>query len=235
MTTQTLRAPMFIAPVLIGLAMVVSSALAVKLKPSQRLADQHPPISLQQAVPERFGDWHIDPTIAPIEPSPDVQAKLDAIYSQTLSRTYVNSRGEFIMLSIAYGADQSGDGSQVHRPEFCYTAQGFQITLNRIGNLLTQYGNLPVRHLLAIQGQRTEPITYWITIGDKATLPGISRKFSQIAYGLTGKVPDGMLVRVSSIDTDTEHAYRLQERFIQDMLADMSPDNRLRVAGRFGG
>jgi EpsI family protein len=170
----------------------------------------------------------------PVDPSPDVQASLNAIYSQLLARTYVNAQGERVMLSIAYGSDQSGDGSQVHRPEFCYTAQGFQVMANNVGSLLTQYGTLPVRRLLAVQGQRNEPITYWVTVGDKATLPGVERKLSQLAYGLTGKIPDGMLVRVSSISAQNESAYRLQEKFIKDMLQSMDTKDRLRVAGRFG-
>lgn len=234
MSKQLNRSPLFIAPVLIGIMMVATSALSVQLKPSQKLADQLPPLTLETAIPKSFGDWHIDTTIIPIDPSPDVKSRLEEIYSQTLARTYANAQGQRIMLSIAYGADQSGDGSQVHRPEFCYTAQGFQITMNRIGDLVTQYGALPVRRLLAVQGSRSEPITYWVTVGDQATLPGISRKLTQIAYGLTGKVPDGMLVRVSSLETDAEQAYQLQQRFIQDMLGAMDGDNRLRIAGRFG-
>jgi len=221
-------------PVFMALLMVSSAALAVALKPSQRLVEELPPLSLEEAIPKSFGDWRIDDSIVPIDPSPDVQASLNAIYSQLLGRTYVNSHGERIMLSIAYGADQSGDGSQVHRPEFCYTAQGFQVMANNVGSLLTQYGTLPVRRLLAVQGRRNEPITYWVTVGDKATLPGIERKMSQLAYGLTGKIPDGMLVRVSSISAQNELAYGLQEKFIRDMLQNMDSKDRLRVAGRFG-
>lgn len=232
MSRRLARSSLYLAPILIGVMMVTSSALAIKLKPSHRLADQLPPISLEQAIPQSFGTWHIDKSIIPINPSPDVQSRLNELYNQMLARTYANGQGQRIMLSISYGADQSGDGSQVHRPEFCYTAQGFQIAFNRIGDLLTQYGDLPVRRLLALQGARSEPITYWITVGDKATLPGISRKLSQIAYGLTGKVPDGMLVRVSSLDTDTDHAYQVQQDFIRDLLAALAPENRLRIAGR---
>lgn len=226
------RFPMI--PVFMALLMVSSAALAVALKPSQRLVEELPPLSLEEAIPKSFGDWRIDDSIVPIDPSPDVQASLDAIYSQLLARTYVNSSGERVMLSIAYGSDQSGDGSQVHRPEFCYTAQGFQVMANNVGSLLTQYGTLPVRRLLAVQGRRNEPITYWVTVGDKATLPGIDRKLSQLAYGLTGKIPDGMLVRVSSISGKNDAAYQLQEKFIRDMLLSMDPKDRLRVAGRFG-
>lgn len=224
----------FVIPLLICLLMVSATATAIALKPNQRMADLLPPLSLAKAIPEQFAEWRIDASIAPVSQSADVQAKLDEIYSQTLSRTYANTSGQRIMLSIAYGADQSGDGNQVHRPEFCYTAQGFQLISNIIGDLSTQYGTLPVRRLLAVQGYRNEPITYWVTVGDKATLPGIKRKLNQLAYGLTGTVPDGMLVRVSSIDTDSVNAYKLQESFIRDLLLAMAPQDRARVAGRFG-
>ena len=223
-----------LASVFMALLMVSSAALAVALKPDQKLVDELPPLSLEEAIPKSFGDWQIDKSIVPIDPSPDLQANLDEIYSQLLGRTYINSQGERIMLSIAYGANQSGDGSQVHRPEFCYTAQGFQVMANNVGSLVTQYGSLPVRRLLAVQGRRNEPITYWITVGDKATLPGLSRKVEQLAYGLTGKIPDGMLVRVSSISPKSDSAYQLQEKFIRDMLQSMDTKDRLRVAGRFG-
>jgi EpsI family protein len=223
-----------LASVFMALLMVSSAALAVALKPDHRLVDELPPLSLEDAIPKQFGNWRVDPSIVPIDPSPDLKANLDEIYSQLLARTYINSQGERVMLSIAYGADQSGDGSQVHRPEFCYTAQGFQVLANNVGSLITQYGTLPVRRLLAVQGRRNEPITYWVTVGDKATLPGVERKLSQLAYGLTGKVPDGMLVRVSTISKQNDAAYQLQEQFIRDMLQSMNTKDRLRVAGRFG-
>lgn len=219
---------------LIGVVLTASAAMALALKPTRRLADAQPPMVLVEIVPTGFGDWQLDTKTVPITVSPDVQARLDVLYNQTLNRTYVNSQGQRMMLSIAYGGDQSGDGTQVHRPEFCYTAQGFQLTRNLVGDLATRYGRLPVKRLLAVQGRRSEPITYWITVGDKATVPGVSRKLSQLAYGLTGRVPDGMLVRVSSIDADTQNAYRLQEEFINDMLAAMPPPDRVRVAGKFG-
>lgn len=218
----------------IGGVMAASAALAVLLKPTTRLADQRPPLVLEQIVPADFGGWRVDRSIVPVTVSADVQAKLDAIYNQTLNRTYINDAGQRVMLSIAYGGDQSGDGTQVHRPEFCYAAQGFQLTRNIVGDLATRYGALPVRRLMAVQGRRNEPITYWITVGDKATVPGLSRKLNQLAYGLTGKVPDGMLVRVSSIDADPQNAYGLQQRFIDAMLGAMPPQDRARIAGKFG-
>ena len=135
------------------------------------------------------------------------------------------------MLSIAYGADQLGESMQVHRPEFCYTSQGFQITKSAVGNLATSAGVVSVRRLIAQAGSRTEPITYWITIGEQAALPGIGRKLAQLRYGLTGKVPDGMLIRVSSIGIDEQNQYALQDGFVRDLLEALSPDKRITLLG----
>ncbi|MBK7492610.1 MAG: exosortase-associated EpsI family protein [Nitrosomonas sp.] len=57
-------------------------------------------------------------------------------------------------------------------------------------------------------------VSIWVTVSNKAVLPGIEEKLQQLKYGLTGSVPDDMLVRVSTIDTDKEKAYRLQANFI---------------------
>ena len=219
---------------LLGGVMVASSVLALALKPTRRVADQQPPVALEKMVPAAFADWRLDRNVAPVTVAADVQARLDVLYNQTLNRTYVDAQGRRVMLSIAYGGDQSGDGTQVHRPEFCYAAQGFQLMRNVAGDLGTRYGVLPVKRLLAVQGRRNEPITYWVTVGDRATVPGLGRKLNQLAYGLTGRVPDGMLVRVSSVDADTHNAYRLQERFINDLLGALPAQDRARIAGRFG-
>jgi len=184
-------------------------------------------------IPRQIGEWKIDTSIVPIEPSPEVKALLNKIYNQTLSRTYVDPAGRRIMVSIAYGGDQS-DSMQVHKPEVCYAAQGFEVFDIVAGILLTKYGELPVKRLIATQGNRNEPITYWVVVGDKAILSGMKQKFAQLSYGLTGKVPDGFLVRVSSIDRDRQSAYQQQEEFINSMLGAMSETNRARIAGRFG-
>jgi EpsI family protein len=212
--------------------MLASSVFAIVLKPTQMLANSKPKADLNAMIPMSFTDWKVDNSIAPITANPEVQAKLDAIYHQVLERTYINGKGQRIMLSIAYGGDQSSDKTQVHRPEYCYGAQGFRLENAFENTLSTSHGNLPVRRLLAVQGSRKEPITYWITIDDKIALPGLQRKILQLRYGLTGKVPDGMLVRVSSLDQDVDTAYRTQDDFVRDILAALSEADRIRLAGK---
>ena len=218
---------------IIGLCMFAAAGMALALKPTIKISDAGPAINLETLIPKQFGEWKLDESLVPVQVSPEVQAKLDKIYGQTLSRTYVNVAGRRVMLSIAYGANQGSDDFQVHRPEYCYSAQGYQIKKGWEDTLTYGTGKLPIKRLEAIQGSRNEPITYWITIGDKATLPGISRKLTQLSYGLTGKVPDGMLIRVSSISANADEEYQLQDQFVNAMLDAVEPTQRVRLTGTF--
>jgi EpsI family protein len=215
----------------LGAILVAASVAAMALKPTEKLAEGQPRVDLESAVPKSFDGWRVDPGMAPVSVSPDVRARLDKIYDQLLSRTYVNDKGERIMLSIAYGGDQSGESMQVHRPEYCYAAQGFQVAAGNVDALATQFGSLGVRRVLATKGLRREPITYWLTVGDSAALPGWRRKVLQIAYGLSGRIPDGTLVRVSSINADSSVAYRAQDDFINALLNHLRAGDRAKVIG----
>jgi EpsI family protein len=216
----------------IGLCMLAAAGMALALKPTIKMADSGPKIDLETLIPKTFGDWKMDSTITPLVANPEQVALIKKIYSQTLSRTYVNAAGERVMLSIAYGGDQS-DGMAVHKPEACYPAQGFQILKNpTISTFATEEGSIPVNRLVATLGQRIEPITYWTTVGDKvAVSSGLKWKLQQVKYGLTGKIPDGLLFRVSSIQADETTAYQTQDAFTHDLLKAMSPSGRKRIIG----
>jgi EpsI family protein len=220
----------FAASLVLGVAMALTSALTGALTPKQHVASASNQFSLEAMVPKRFGGWTVDDTIVPLKPDPEQQTVLEKIYDQTLSRTYVNAQGQRVMLSIAYGGDQS-KALQLHLPEVCYVAQGFQMLDERSDALATGFGKLPVKRLVARQGQRNEPITYWITIGDRAVMSGIQQKLQRMAYGLSGKIPDGMLVRVSTIQASETEAFRVQDRFVADMLGVMAPKDRVRLLG----
>lgn len=218
-------------PVVLMSFMLLSAYLGWALTPHERLSDHKVKIDLPVQVPITFGDWQEDKSVVPVLPDPELQAKLDSLYSATLSRTYVNTQGERIMLSIAYGNDQSSEATAVHRPEFCYSSQGFKIENKGVRHLTIGNHQLEVQNLLAYQGQRVEPITYWITVNDVPTLPGVGRKLKQLQYGLKGQIPDGMLIRISSIGADAEKNYLLQEAFLNQLAASMTPTIRQRYFG----
>jgi EpsI family protein len=201
----------------------ITAAVSYALKPTEYLSAQKAKIDLASQIPVKFADWQEDTSITPVLPNPQVQASLDVLYSSTLARTYRNSIGQRIMLSVAYGSDQSSEATAVHRPEFCYSAQGFKVTNLGFSNVPVGQRNIKIQHLLGVLGQRYEPISYWITMDETATLPGLSRKLTQIRYGLQNKIPDGMLFRLSTVGMKQDESFALQQRFLSDLAANMEP------------
>jgi EpsI family protein len=225
MRSDVWRAAVFCA------VMVAASLFALLITPRHFLADQHARESLARIVPRTFGDWKVDDSIVPIPPSPDVQKVLDETYDETLALTYRNSTGQRVMLSLAYGRNQHR-GMNTHRPEVCYPAQGFKLDGAAERSTL-QFGphKVPVTRVVASLRNRIEPITYWLVVGDEITFFGYPQRWAAIRYGVRGIIPDGVLVRVSSIDADHTAAYELQERFIRDMLSSISPAQLPRLLG----
>ena len=214
-----------------ALLLAAAAGLAHVTRPTVHLADEHARVALADVFPAAFGGWRLDDMQPASIVSPDVEAMLKSLYAQTLTRTYVGPQGERIMLSVAYGGDQS-DATRAHRPDVCYPAQGFDILASADARVPLGGGaELPVRHMLAQLGPRHEPVTFWFVIGERTAVSGQQQKLAQLGYGLRGLIPDGMLVRVSSIDRDADVAYQMQARFIADMRAAMPHAARLRVFG----
>lgn len=217
---------------LVLLAAMAGTAWASEaLKPQERLSLTKAPIQLDKQVPSTMGRWVVDNSIVPLLPDASLQARLDALYSQLLARTYVNPVGQRVMLSIAYGADQSSEATAVHRPEFCYSAQGFRV--RTAGRQMLSLGSrqIEAQRLVAEMGQRFEPITYWVTLDEHASLPGLSRKLDQLRYGLRGQIPDGMLLRVSTVGLPEDQAFSVQQEFLEALYSAVSPAVRNRYFG----
>ncbi len=210
--------------------MLAASGLALALRPTQKIADQGPPLNLEAMIPRTFGEWREAQQNAVQIVDPQQQEMINKIYTQALSRTYVNGNGYRIMLAIAYGDDQR-DSMQMHYPEICYPAQGFSLQAKQRGALTTASGSIPVTRILTNLGRRDEPVTYWTTVGDKVFQGGVQKKLAEMSYGLNGKIPDGMLIRVSSIDADAANAYEMQTQFADQMLGALSPEHRRKLNG----
>jgi EpsI family protein len=214
----------------IGAAMVAAAGLSVVLTPTERDADRIGVLELELLVPVAFGDWRIDPLVLPLQVSPDVQEQLDKIYDRTLARTYVNGEGKRVMLSIAYGAVQTR-ALQLHKPEICYAAQGFEVKASVPAAFAGPAGPMPVRRVIAAQGPRNEPITYWMRMGDDIVYGGVEQTLTRVRYGLRGRVPDGLLFRVSTIGMDEAREFALQDLFLSQLLSSLSPPARSRLIG----
>jgi len=216
----------------VGIAMLATAATAVAMKPAHKQANARK-IQLERMVPAAFGAWKIDPTVVQVAPSTDVQTSLNKLYDQIVSRTYVNDRGERIMLTIAYGGNQN-DSLKAHRQEVCYSSQGFKIS--HLAHTTLEIGNsaIPFTRMLAVQGNRSEPVTYWFTMGDRVVLGRFERLMVQLKYGLSGEIPDGMLVRVSNLAAEPEDAYRAHIGFVHDLIGSMKKEDAANLLGGLG-
>ncbi len=212
-------------------AMAASAAIAWAAKPTQRLADERPPIKLETLFPLSAGEWHVDQRAVAFVRPENEKGKLYGIYDQVLERVYVGPGGRRVMLSAVYGAEQSMR-LQVHRPEGCYPWAGFKIDALQRTQLALAQRSIPVTLLHAEKPGRSEPITYWTVLGDDVVEnDGRTFQWRQLTFGVRGKILDGMLIRVSSIDDDVQRAWALHAEFADVLVKAMPPDQRVRIAG----
>ncbi|MBI5926410.1 MAG: EpsI family protein [Aquabacterium sp.] len=220
------------AAIIVAACLMLGGLLASEwMKPRRVMADELAPIVLPQLIPVRFGDWRLDESGPPVVFDPTVEATLKQVYSQTLNRTYVNAKGQVIMLALAYGKNQNSWSTAAHRPEFCYRAQGFVVTERGAAKVQLDDHQITAMHLVADRSGLVEPISYWVTLHDTTALPGASRKLQQIRFGLQGMIVDGFLVRMSSFGANEAEQFKLQESFARDLEKAVPANMRPRLFG----
>ena len=210
-----------------GMAALAALAAAGRHRASQ--GQRATPPHLQANIPLLFGGWQHVPT-APQVVNPQTQQILDSLYSEVVARTYIDAQRYHVMMSVAYGNDQRG-GLEAHRPEVCYPAQGFVLQDQRDDVLATNHGAIQVRRLRTSMGARQEPITYWFAMAQTQNASAFDKRMSRLRAVLTGSIPDGILMRVSSIDADAPRAWRMQDAFIVSLLDALPVTTRARVLG----
>ena len=85
--------------------------------------------------------------------------------------------------------------------------------------------------MFAVKGSRTEPVTYWFTMGNQVVLSRTERFVVQLKYAMSGIIPDGMLVRVSNITADPEAGYKAQAAFLDEMMRAVDPQSSDKLLG----
>lgn len=185
---------------------------------------------LEQMFPRRFADWQADSGAEMFVRPAREEGRYLGIYDQVLERTYVDARGERVMLVAAQGSEQSA-GLQLHRPEVCYPGNGFRVSGLQSVALPVGGHTLPGTRLHAVMPGRSEPITYWTVLGGEVVGGGAAFRWRQLQFGLRRRLLDGMLVRLSSIEPDPQRAYALHLRFANDLAAALSPAHRARILG----
>lgn len=214
--------------------MVGSVALAEMAKPRKYWADVIGDPHYDSLIPAKFGDWQAMPNSGKAMVNPVQEENLMRLYSETFARAYQNRKNKrVIMLSIAYGRDQAND-TQLHTPEACYPSQGFRIENRTEHAVDSSFGMVESVRLMTTMGsRRTEPLTFFVRVGDEVARGSRDRNLARIRMAIKGYRVDGMLFRVSEV-TKQEGAYALQDQFIRDLLVSLNPEGRRRIIGNLG-
>jgi EpsI family protein len=206
--------------------MLVSMLLGAFWQPKELSAELAKLPDYEALVPATFGQWVMidSPEVQVV--NPQQQQVLDAIYRQVVNRVYRNLHsGNLVMLSLASGIAQTKQ-SQVHLPERCYPAQGFEIKASWSHPLSVDGAKIPTQRMIATLGGRREAVTYWIRLGGRMVSGAVDQKISTILEGLSGRVADGIVFRVSTVGVDEGLGFSAQESFIRDFMTFVQPDQR---------
>lgn len=214
----------------LGAAMAGAAAAAWWLRPAATAPGEGPGIDLDRLLPGQFGEWSLDREAAAFVRAADARGRQVGFYDQVLERTFVHGSGARVMLSVAYLGTQSSD-MQLHRPEVCYRASGFRVGELTDDTLELEGRRIPVTRLVAQMPGRPEPITYWTIVDGEALSARAQGWLDRLQRMSRRRAADGLLVRISTIDTDSAAAFRLHARFALAMTQALAPAQRDFVTG----
>jgi EpsI family protein len=223
--------------VLASVALLGTALLAQVLTPHELMASSSGIVELETAIPKQFGRWTFVPNVGLVTPTEpegvtDTKNLAKTIYSQELARSYRDDQGNVVMFLVAYGPVQNYR-LKSHRPEVCYTAAGFRVSGKTASEVSYRDGEAPVKleRLLTERETRFEPVSYWRRVGGDISNGIFENQITRFKYGLRGLVPDGALVRVSTVGLQSEQSFRIQDQFLRDILNTVDTKTRKFLIG----
>ncbi len=205
--------------VLLGLALTAGAGLTALSRPERRAV----PVSaanLALAAPDRIGAWQsvtLPDFVLPVASNLE-----STIYDAQVMKGYRNSSGKSLYWLMAYGSIQDYS-LQLHRPEVCYPSSGFTVTsLTDIGITLAGRA-ISARIMVAQRGNRRETVLFWTRVADAFPRSQWEVR-AQIFKGFfSGKLSDGIIVRLSTTELEGEAAVSALRNFAADAAAKMPP------------
>lgn len=221
--TESLAAPdldrrKFLLALLFG----SSAALAAWRQPTKRI-DYLGRRTLEDVIPKTVGAWKFVAASGLVIPPEDQLSR--TLYSQLLTRVYSDGEGPPVMLLIAQSTGQTGI-LQVHRPEVCYPASGYQISPVTTHDIRLGAETLTTNFMTATNEGRTEHIVYWTRVGNHVPMSWKQQKLVTAEDNLRGIIPDAVLVRISTINVDPAAAQQTLDAFTRSLIGSMQPDRR---------
>lgn len=219
--------------IIFGLGCAAAAGGALWMHPDEYVRLM-PEEKLEKSVPESFGLWKIDRGLGVVLP-PSEGSLADRLYDEIMARAYYQptvGTTRPVMCLMTYGARQS-DALQLHRPETCYPAVGFQLVSHRKAALpLASGASLPIVEITARLGERFEDVLYWTRVGEDLPQDSSEQRRKRLRASLSGQIGDGVLVRMSSARLqESSPGFPELRAFARDMLRALTPATRRGLVG----
>jgi EpsI family protein len=213
---------------LIGGTLAGAALAAGALRFGSGAAVTHVQGQLDQLVPGRLGDWAQASFASVLIPVGETAE--ERTYDDLITRFYQHPDGTGIMLLIAYSASQAGE-TALHRPEVCYPAAGFD--LSRAPDTWLSYPPLRIAAatMTAVAPGRMEQLLYWSRVGHAFPTTSLDQRLTVLRQSLSGRLPDGALVRMSIISEDRTGALLRLKSFAGTLLNAGGADLRRLLIG----
>ncbi len=210
--------------VLVGGAMVAAGLTAQVLMP--RKSERGPTATkIDPLMPSTIAGWTFTTREGVVQTQETTPIEG---YDQLITRVYTGTGLPTIMLLIAYGSTQGGS-LQLHRPETCYPGEGFSIRNTANADLrLDGADKIAAQTFTAVRDERVEHLLYWTRISEYFPRTTSEEYLGIIRRVVNGIVPDGVLVRLSTIGTDAPTGMAALDRFASGLIW-RSPDALRRV------
>jgi EpsI family protein len=206
----------------LGLAFASVAGVAAARLPNKNL-DYLGKQKLESVIPDKIGRWNYVSSSGLVVPPEDQMIR--ALYSQLVTRVYSDGSGPPIMLLVAQSATQTGI-LQIHRPEICYTAGGYQLSAIEPHVVGLPWGALPTLSMSATSDSRTEQLVYWTRIGDRLPKSWREQRMVVAMDNPRRIIPDAIMVRVSTFGNDKARALASMDEFILSLMNSVSPQVR---------
>ncbi len=175
---------------------------------------------IEAMLPDTFGAWRSAELSQAVLPPESTLGPGEAV----AYRAYRDDLGRLVTLVVAYGPPL-GDSVRLHRPETCYSAQGFAVASRDVARA----GNIPVVNLDAQSPSRREAVTYWLREGEGFSVRAADGQWRRLLRG-GARAADGALVRVSTISAERPQ-FDLNMEFLAAFSAALGPEARFLLLG----
>lgn len=229
MTQNSVQSPMLNRrAMVIGTALLGVGGAAMARQPAP-VATPVVKKALEAMIPLQIGEWSYRDASGVVLPPPD--ALSDSLYSGIVTRSYVATDRPPIMFLVAYSNVQDGM-LQVHRPEVCYPAGGYRLSPRRVEEIPNGVGGTIPATIFSADGvSRIEQVLYWTRIGNSFPTSWLDQRIAVLRSNVDGTIPDGILVRVSSLAPDMASAQGELTAFAAQMVKAVSPAARRLMIG----